>query len=250
MSDILYGGLNQLYGNMIQAAAGIIIAYGIFTAFRKIGFLDRIGKASVWLIPIFALAGMALPLGIYGVVPIAVILLNAGFAPYAVIPLIASNWLFNMLVPYESHVFLWSNSGLQLLTACAAGILSGILAKFIIKGRAFRLIDFKKKSVWVRFGLFLLIGSFLGPLYRDYLYQNLINHLAVSPSTMPLFGQMGGMIAFNMPFILALSILENMMDMTLLSGLLFLYRKRGLAIHYLSYLAAVVCLAAGSFFVK
>ena len=249
MKNALITGCWQLGYNALQFIAAALVSSFLYLLFTKIKPVLSICKDSAWLIPLFSLVGMVLPLGIYGIIPISVILLYAGFAPYLVIALISSNWLFNMLVPYNSPVFLWSNSIVHLLAAFLAGVLSAIAAKHILKKPLFHTLNIKSRAVWIRFLAFLVIGSIAGPFFRDHLYRNLMNFLVISPLTSPLFIKMGGMTNINTPFILCLTILENMMNLSLLSGLLFLYRKRGVAIHYLSYFAVIVLLVIISLFI-
>ncbi|MDR2713342.1 MAG: hypothetical protein LBB91_09565 [Clostridiales bacterium] len=257
MKNALFTGCWQLGYNAFQFIAAALVSSFLYLLFTKIKPVLSICKDSAWLIPLFSLAGMALPLGIYGIIPIAVILLYAGFAPYLVIALISSNWLFNMLVPDNSLVFLWSNSIVHLSAAFLAGVLSAIAAKHIFKQslkkpffHTFNIrAPIKSRAVWIRFLAFLVIGSIAGPFFRDHLYRNLMNFLVISPLTSPLFIKMGGMSNINTPFILCLTILENMMNLSLLSGLLFLYRKRGVAIHYLSYFVVIVLLVIISLFI-
>jgi len=98
-----------VFSNVIQIAVGSVLAAIIYKfSIRKCHVFKECPPYSMLVIVASSLLGLLLPLGTYGVIPLALLLLAVEMTYENVLPLVFSNAMFNMLVSFVDQSFSWS----------------------------------------------------------------------------------------------------------------------------------------------
>lgn len=251
MFDLISVISTSILNNIIQICIGCTLAM-VLINFNKRLFLNRIKKHSqkTIFIIIFSLAGILLPLGSYGIIPIVLALLYIDFKEFIILPMFFSNALFNMLVPYYDPSFVWRTGLLRVLIALFSGIVIGFLLKqftaggnnlvkkdinltIVYKSMLGRYLFLFRKIIDIT-GKFLILGVIVNAIFHEYiLFQSLSlfnsNHyLSVIPK---LFS---GYDVVNPFFLVTMVIVKMFLDFVKLSAVLSILNRRGI-IWYLGY---------------
>lgn len=191
-----------------------------------------------------AICGSALPLGIFGALPLAAAALSVG--PEAACAFIASNLLFNVLVPFNDPTFIWMTGYTRVVLALAAGILAGIAAHRLKDAGESLFRDKAKVSlrgIWP----FAAAGALLGTAFRAYGLGALMNFMFTNPFTSALPYVFAQADVTNPFFILATRILMTLTDFSALAALAALLRLRGV-VAYLVFFALLAALLGATAF--
>lgn len=187
-----------VFWNVIQIAVGCILAVVIYMiSIRKYRLFKRIESFNILVIVASSLFGLLLPLGTYGVIPIALMLLTVGVSYINVLPLVFSNAMFNMLVSFVDPSFSWKSGLGRIILAFSAGIISGIIFE-VLKNKNDNTIRLKaisfaecKMSVFLRIvrsfseninklGLYLVVGAIINAVFHMYLAERVISFIFIN----------------------------------------------------------------------
>jgi uncharacterized membrane protein YraQ (UPF0718 family) len=251
--------------NAAQLLAGCVLAVLIHRfASRRLWLLGNDRGAVIASLLLFSLCGSFLPLGVFGVAPLFAALLAAGLPLPAAVSFLCSNLLFNMLVPLRDPSFIWKTGYGRPILAVAAALLAGCLCllarcrsgslvrprelaravdRTVELGTSVRLVG--RFFVWAL--PFVFAGTAADGVFRRFLLREVLQLLAASPITSPIFGFMSGRNVGNPIFLLAMWVLGGMIDLAKLSALAIILKLRGL-LAYLGYFAGIAALLAVSAF--
>ncbi|MCX7710517.1 MAG: hypothetical protein N2484_11795 [Clostridia bacterium] len=245
MLDLIVASGTTLFFNILQLAAGCILSIPIF-------FLDSSMikekqptiMRDLLFITMFTIFGAALPLNIYGVLPIAAALLHLGFKSYIVLPVIVSNLLFNMLIPFNDAGFIWRTGSNRVVFALIFGIAAGLIFKTFkfIGDDVFNLKNMPtidRQSIHIRgigsvlgkyingIGLYLVIGVLLDSLFQKYVLTEVFNLIFTNSYTASIPQLFGTYNVGNPFFQLTMKIIYTMLDLVKISGLLAILKPKG-----------------------
>jgi hypothetical protein len=211
------------------------------------------------LIPLFSLLGVLLPLGSFGVFPIAVALVSAASAYPAAASLLAGNFLFNMTVPSADPTFTWRNGFARPVFAVCAALLAGFLVVAVRSRREKLFLGFPAggslagraaslaRLALPRAGIFLICGAVLSVLFRSTIQWRILGLIAQNPMTSSVPRFFSERNVTNRFFLLAIGVLLAFMDLARLAGVFAALRARGM-IAFVVFMAALALLLGLSAF--
>jgi uncharacterized membrane protein YraQ (UPF0718 family) len=265
MSALLFNIAGTAVFNLIQLVAGCLLAVVVFSVFRdKAKVSGDTLKFRILVVVLCSLCGLILPLGIYGILPVAAAIFAAGFKSYAAGALLVSNVVFNMLVPYTDPGFIWRTGLKQVVFAFIAGFTAGILLTLLkdTEGKIFRLKNmpvlpdnlsrFRKVFVLAddsikKLGLFLVAGVVADTLFRRFILGTVVDAFYASPVTRAIPNFFGGQDVSNPFFLLTFTIIYMLMNLVIFSALTSILKFRGLILYFGYFLAWAVILAIPAF---
>ncbi|MDP4094595.1 MAG: hypothetical protein Q8920_14710 [Bacillota bacterium] len=251
---------------IIQIVAGCIIAFGIYKCFKKRVSIKETAFLKELIIILFStLIGMILPLGVYGIIPIAAVLLFLGFRLYTILPMIFSNVLFTILIPFNDPTFVWRTGYRRVILAFAAGLLIGVVCKafksdpgkFLREGNMpdFTIMPAGIKGILNLFtqiinkaGLYVIFGIIIDTLFHKYLFWKVIDFIFTNPNTSFIPKYFAGLNVVNPFFLLTMAIARMLMGFITMSALLAFFKPRGWVLYYGYYLILAVLLGISAFF--
>lgn len=247
-----------------QILAGSIIAIPLYylpvQGERRSGFWR---EAPVVVLAV--IGGMILPLDIYGMLPIAAALLARRFRFSVVLPLLISNLLFNMRVPFTDPGFIWRTGMLRIMLAWIAGVAAGALLAVLPSGAGNlrnrkgiqvlsgeplnikNIIANSGRNIMITAG-FLILGAVIHNGFHRFVWANFIQMLYTNPQTAYLPRLFAGMNVTNPFFLLAITMGMTLMDLTRLSALFAILKPRGVLLYIIYSLAWCILLAVPVFF--
>lgn len=266
MHEFITGVAYSAINGVINLAVGSIIAIPIY----KIGVhikekLTTSLPNKIFLILIASFIGMVLPLNIFGLFPIVIALIAAGLPIAVIFPIILSNSLFNLSVPYTEIYFVWQSGGYRIGTALIAGFLGGLL---LLRSKAPQKIFSAKYSLaslneerflWTklpqffnnnltRAGMFLIVGIILNELLQKYWLVSLFNAMESNSVTAQIPLAFTGLHVMNPIFELTVKIIFMLLNFVTFSGLFVFLRLRGVLFYVGFYLALGVLFGISAFF--
>ncbi len=253
-----------IFCQMIQIAAGCILAVPFYYFIHKRKSTGAGPVRAGWLIILASAAGMLLPLDIFGLIPLAAVLYSAGTRIYVLLPLFFSNALFNMLVPFNDPSFIWKTGVRRVLLAFAAGVLAGVVLKALKPENGGRLINvnipvLEEKPEGFISGIrlfretlngaaiYLIVGVSLNELFHRYILFSIMGVLFTNPSTSFIPALFSRYDVVNPFFLLATDILNMFMDLAEMAALLAILRPKGFAAFAGYYVIWAVFLAIPAF---
>lgn len=197
-----------------------------------------------------AILGIVLPLGPFGVLPVTIAALCAGTSIVAIIPLAASNFIFNMLMPFTELSFNWDLACLRVLSAFAVGIISLFIFRIIFKGNNSTIrknimekfqVHYEKTNLVGLFsamineiGLFLIIGVLLNAV-RNYYFSDVLGTFLNSEGGLVVRNFLLDRNASTSPFfITSATIFNTVTDLTIPAALLSFLKLRGAILLYVA----------------
>lgn len=259
MFDIISEMGETLIFSIIQLIAGCILALILYRIINK-KVKPTEGKfiKDLCLAVLFIVTGMILPLGSFGIIPIMAALIITGFKPYIVLPMFISSAIFNILVSYNDISFVWRTGYRRVILAFVIGLAFVFILK--ISKISVRFSNFPKlennkinfKGIVAvagdminKLGLFLVVGIVADTLFNAYLLPGIIDAIFKSASFIPKF--FGSLNVVNPFFLLAITLIKAMFDLTRLSALMSFFKLKGFIIYYAGFAAFTVLLAASAF---
>lgn len=265
MGDLIVTAGSAMLSNVFQMVLGCIMAISIYY------FAARKGKKAgdhsypeiVWMI-LFSFCGMLLPMGTYGVIPIVAALLAVGFRFYLVLPLVFSNTLFNMLVPYSDPSFVWVTGFRRIILALLAGIMAGIILKALrvkgenlIRERNLPLLGERpvnlagaayifRESINIM-GIYLVLGVIIDTLFHKIVLWKILDLFYLNSYTLAIPRFFAGFDVVNPTFLLTFNIAYMLMDLTKMSALVALMKPKGFTIYVGYYFVWALLLAIPTF---
>ncbi len=134
MTAILERTAALLLLNLGQLAAGCLLAWGAGALARRGVRFSAVGWRGMAAMGAVAALGVVLPLGGFGLAPVAAALVLLGCTPAQALPALVSGLIFNMAEPLTQPTFLWSGNAVRVGVALAAGVLAGALAGWAFPG--------------------------------------------------------------------------------------------------------------------
>lgn len=262
MASLFLDFAGSAASNVVQLLAGCILSVPLYLLVRGRAILkDGLSVSGLLFAIILSICGILLPLGIYGVIPLAAVLLIAGFRPGAVFPLLVSNIMFNMLVPFNDPSFIWRTGFRQIILAFAAGILTGVVASIPgLKGQdlirnAFlpRIREYPSKikmmaayadDSFKKLGPFLLAGAAADLLFHRYVLEFAVMAFYYTPFTASIPAFFSGYNVVSPTFLLTFKIVYMILNLVSLSALSAILKPRGVVMYivYFSLMAAILAL--------
>lgn len=268
MINITLNIATTVLSNIVQLIIGCLISIPVYLIClnlkNKVNGDRATSSTDYLLMAIFSLCGIALPLGIYGVIPIFLALIAAGFRFYTVLPLIISNLLFNMLVPFNDPGFIWRTGVRRIILAFIAGLVAGLLMKSfkITRQKVLRennsnfpveytqnpksVLHIIDKSI-KKTGFFIIAGVIADTFLHRYALGYMINAIYTNPLTSVVPGFFSRYDVTNPYFLLTFLIAYTLMDLVKMSALLFLLKPKYLAMYIIYFFIMAVILAIPAF---
>lgn len=269
MNGILLDIGTTLLSNGWQILAGTVIAIPLHylprVQWEKEGECACARWKKVFIVVLVAFGGMVLPLGIYGVIPMAIALLARGLSFSLVLPLLVSNLLFNMLVPYADPSFIWRTGTPRVLFAWFAGVAAGVLftalksdAGDLQNGKWIKVLPGESlniNNIIVNSGRNIIIlacclipGAVINSVFHRVLWVKFIQILYTSSQTAFLPRLFASLNVTHPIFLLAMTIVMTLMDLTRLSAFFAILKPRGVLLYVIYGLAWVILLSVPVFF--
>lgn len=234
--------------NLIQLIIGILISFAIHSLMKgKISASSASQKKDSVSILAASLFGALLPLDLYGVVPVVLMLIRMGASEYRVIPMLFSNMLFNMLIPFNDPTFVWRTGYARLVLAIFLGFILGWILKAVCSGAELL------KPYWKQIpepdgiktlpgnlhinittiGAYLVIGVIMNVIFNQYVIYYITDVIFSYSQTTAVTRFLGSYNVVHPLFLLGLGIIQSLADLTNLSGLLAVMKLKGVAVVYL-----------------
>lgn len=259
MFDIVSEMGETLIFSIIQLIAGCILALVLYHFLNK-KVKPTEGKfiKDLCLAVLFIVTGMILPLGSFGMIPVMAALIIMGLKPYIVLPMFVSNTIFNILVSFNDISFIWRTGYKRVILAFVVGLTFVFILK--ISKISVRLGNFPKlendkinfKGIIAiagdminKLGLFLVVGIVADTLFNAYLLPGIIDAIFKSASFIPKY--FGSLNVVNPFFLLAITLIKAIFDLTRLSALISFLRPKSLMIYYAVFATFIIILAASAF---
>ena len=216
------------------------------------------------MIIIFSVAGAMVPLGIYGLLPVIAVLIQAGYDHRTVLPIIVSNSVFNMLVPFYDAGFIWRTGFRQVLLAVMMGITVGLLLR-VLKARDRNLfkdhnlriesgkMNFLLIAVFIAVGcigvagIYLIFGALADVTFNKYLLPGAMNFVFTNSSTSFIPQYFSRHDISSPSFLLVLTLAAMLMDLTRWSACLAMLKLRGFVLYLGCFIIWIVSLALPAF---
>lgn len=236
----------------IQLLIGIVLSFPLYRLLKK-------ARTFLWAHNIlsalvFCLLGVLLPLGPFGVLPLAIGASMALQASTYVLPILASNATFNMLIPLNETGFRFSASMIRILSALVIGFLCYLVLRLMDKD-PLRLLRKNKQDLFTssyekglgnlftvyvnEIGLFLILAVLLNSI-RAYLVSDTMTvflNTGIGNSFKNLLLERN---ASNSLFFISMSSLFNtLIDFSAPAAFLSFFRARTVLTFYI--VAGVVC---------
>lgn len=239
-----------LLSNIIQTIIGCILGIVVYRTFSgKVKNIPVSLSGDLLWIGLFSLAGMLLPLGLFGVIPVIAVFLSMGFQWYTLLPLIFSNGVFNMMTPWNDPGFVWRTGFERIVLALVVGMVVGIVLR-ITHFRGESLISHKKLSIpgegsvgisnTLRFTskniykmwIYIVIGVSADIIFHQYIMGKLINLVFANPYTSVIPHYFARLNVVNPLFLLTMIIVTMLMDLTRLSALTVIFKLKGIVFYF------------------
>ena len=250
MTGLLFDTGNSVVWGILQMIAGCLLAFPACRLARRLApVLAGRAYAGYPVIIGSAFCGIALPLGIYGLIPVAALTARAKVKAFAVLPMLAANLVFNMLVPITETTFVWHSSTKRIIFAFVAGICIGVAAKLFntdygdIFSRRVNAdgVSGHENTESIRtgyksfllgningLGIYLVIGALVHSFFYRYLYTDVMSAFYSNPLGASATRLLLGYDITSDYFLITALILNMFMDFLKLSALLFLLNIKGL----------------------
>jgi uncharacterized membrane protein YraQ (UPF0718 family) len=226
--------------DIMQLAAGCLFIVAANLMKAK-GYSIRADSRSKRMLAIFStsIAGVALPFGAFGAIPVAAAAWIAGLELPLVVPLLVSNFLFNLSLPILHDDFVWNVCIAWIPLAFIAGVLSGAAMlrsrekacdplrngpyALLFEGQANR-ANYPK--ILLRYfeaaGLFIFAAAILNALFSLYVVYWLIN----TDLCILIAGSLAKLNVFNPFFDATQQLLGRIADFSALAALLLLMKTK------------------------
>lgn len=254
--------------NIVSMLVGCILAYPLYFFLKKINIENRnILLKNIAAIVFAAVIGAVLPLGTYGIIPLVIAAYVASTRMYLILPFFISNYMFNMTMPFVEDSFTWKTGQNRMILAIISAIIAGIiliafkdkvdeiffkakLKKYFNKGQGIKGVLSFFKTCLEASAIFLVVGVIADCYFKRYMMYDVLKSINASAFGASAFRYMNGFNVMSPLFVLAMSIVNLLMNITKLSALAFAFKIRGLIL-YLIYICLICgALASSIYFIK
>lgn len=268
MLEVLILVANSAAAEALQLMAGLILSVALYWVLCRLPRALRFSsRQELAIISITATVGLVLPISGFAIVPIIAVLVNSGYPPFTVLPMLFSNFLFNMLVPLSDVSFTWHSGFRLVMLAFAAGISAGIVLKVVLKRNrsvvnwnAVHDISLKPYNLQGIIKSFLnsaniimpylLIGVIANTLFLNFAFMKIMGWVNTGPigTIIPVIFK--GYDITTPVFLLAMAILAMLMNLRNLAVLALIFKPKGIILYYIHFAAWILLLSIMNFFTK
>lgn len=246
---------NYVLSGIVQMFAGTLLAIPVYKLVCARITKRRTSLAGdILLMMAVSLTGVLLPLGTYGIVPLLFAAVAAGLSFYTAAPILVSNMLFNMLVPFTERGFSFESNIGRIVLAFTAGTCAGLLLRAAkIDRTAVLRNNILKEPAEKPAGLtgllraaganinaagpYLILGALAATAFYRYLFNDIMSIVYSSHLGSAASGALLGRNATLNPFyLLAVTVLNLLTDLSKWSALSMILKLRGVA-GYFAYCA-------------
>ena len=255
----------SVVSNVAHLIIGCILSIPIYyLAAKKLKNIKSSFASDIALVVVFSLLGALLPLGPYGALPAFAALLAAGLKPYMVLPLLISNTVFNMLIPYNDVSFAWKTGMKRVVFALLAAILAGMVLR-MVKDKGEGLLrsanitapgensgDLKKvfgmlaRNISLA-GPYLIVGVIVDVAFHKFIWWDILYFITHNSYTSVIPGFFARYNVVNPFFLLAMTIVFILLDFVRTSSYMMIFRFKGLVVYYIYFAAWVILLGISAF---
>jgi uncharacterized membrane protein YraQ (UPF0718 family) len=266
MLSVIYSTFQTVLVNLLQLAAGCLVLF-IAVVLKQRGIRFNVHGRTQIVLALLASSflGLVLPLGPFGSAPVVAVLWLAGLELPLALPLLISNFLFNLSMPLTGSVFIWNGNISRIAAAFAAGVLAGLLLsqlkldeQAIIRKSAWRCLfarQEKKANYFIILrdtveaaGLFIVAGAILRAAFSANALYWLQNQFFSSSAGLTTMTTLSKLDVFNPIFGASVQILGRLIDFSALACFVFLFRAKHVCLLYIYYAAIALVLSVGLFF--
>ncbi|MBH1940791.1 permease [Mobilitalea sibirica] len=265
--------MNEIFSIISKETIKAILQLGIGTIlsaliYKKITLIYSDTKNNmvirIGMILAGSVLGMILPLNIYGVFPIVIAILAAGLPLCVGLPILISNSLFNLSIPYLDQTFVWRTGGYRIGLAFLAGIIGGLIlnrwkisTRSIVKEHILLTYEQQKDASKITTlisknisstGLYLIVGVIINVLFQQYLLWSIIEYIINNPGMSSVAMYFAGLNVVNPIFILAMNIVNMFMNLIFLSGIFAFFKLKGIILFVAYYALLVGILGISAYF--
>jgi hypothetical protein len=265
MANIAMQAFRNMLMDVLQLAAGCAFPFLLGFLIKK-GLKLRVEGRKNRLLAMAAssLAGMLLPVGSFGVVPVLAALWLEGMDLPLLLPLLVSNFLFSMYMPLSYAVFVWSGNIIRIVLAFVLGVLAGLVhsrngaeAQDVFRKSTFEKLfegHRGKKNYLLIFkdyieiaGLYILVAAILRSALSAGVFYWLQGQFLTSGFGLAASTALAKLNVFSPFFGTTLAVLGRLVDFSALASLVFLLKFKSLGKLYAYYIAVALLLAISLF---
>jgi hypothetical protein len=270
MMDWIVSVGSTVFFNLVQLIAGSFLAVSVSLFIKRPGKSSRVDRPDsgfaryIGMVIAFSAAGALLPLGAFGLLPVVVILVKAGYDHRIILPALVSNCVFNMLVPFCDSGFIWRTGFRQVILAVVRGVSVGVVMR-LLKSWATDLFRDQNSNVEsgrenfllnayhavigsISFaGIYLIVGVFADVTFNKYLLPGGMNLVFTDSRTsfIPLFLSRHDISSPS--FLLVLTLVTMLMDLARWSACLAMLKFRGIVLYAGCFIVWLFSLALPAF---
>lgn len=255
----------DVFKNLLQIVISSIISIlAYYSINQKIKVIKTGYVYDIVIIVITAFLGILLPLNTFGVLPIFFVLLRLRLKTYLVLPIIFSNIIFNMLVPFNDPTFIWRTGIKRVIFAVVIGIVAGIIIKSLKKDEA--IVKIKKASdifdeafslrLILRnihdninlMGIYMICGTLINNLFDKYILYNLTSQVFSNQNTAFIPRLFARFNVVHPGFLMATTIIFALLNFTNLSAMIIILKPKGFVLYVSYFMIWTVLLGTTLFF--
>lgn len=248
--------------NGIQLVLGILLSFPFF--FIKLRSQNKSALKAILLILAAVLLGMILPLGPYGLIPLVTALYAGGAQAFFILPLVVSNSIFNLMFTFNDPWFVWGTGIWRILFAFGTAIAAGLLIYFlklndkdlvskrvnqdsIVYGETFPgALKSLMKNI-IRVGIYMIAGVIADTFFNKFALWKIFELFYMNPQTAQI-PQFFSSYDVDKPFfILLLVIFKLFTNLTTMSAMAYLLKRRGFLL-FIGYYGSLALLLAAFVF--
>lgn len=249
---------------IVQILMGCLIAFGFIRALGgKRDLIGELNREILLMTILSSILGLLLPMDIFGIAPIILATCAVGLRLSSTIPMIASNFFFNMFVPFTDVGFNWKTGWLRVVIAFIMGISAGLLLsaikvdnRLILRGDPENQTENPKNFLafinkyMSRAGLFVIAGIILEVIFKEFFFYDLVNVINISSIAAVVFGFVKGYDTAAPVFIMNMIIFNLIINLKTLSGVIMLFKRKSVIGYYVYYCVWVLVFCIVNIFVS
>ncbi len=254
----------DLFETLIHIIAGSIISIILYYVLRGRLKVSGAPQADFFIIPAAAVLGMLMPVNTYGILPVFFMFLQLGMKANQILPVLFSNFIFNMTIPFNDATFVFRTGYVRVLFALLTGIAAGIIFKLCKSSRKMlwdrKIAEIPGSSSGInlilktvhnnisRMGIYMISGVIINIIFNDYIMYTLTSQVANNSYTAFIPRAMARFNVVSPPFLLALCIIFAVMNITNLSAVFMVFKPKGMVLFIGYYLVWTLLLGITIFF--
>ncbi len=231
---------------LIQINLSSIISLFLYYILKNKLIPTAYWRVDIIVILTAAVLGMLLPFNTFGMLPIFFVFLQLGFKYYQVMPILLSNFIFNMSVPYNDPTFVFRTGYKRIMLALFIGIIAGFILKRIRKIESvFRInkeSEIPDKPIGITsalklihhninfMGIYMILGVLLNRVFNDHVMYTLTSQVASNSHTAFIPRYMSKFNIVSPGFLMALCIVFALLNISNLSAMVLVFKPKGVVL--------------------